>query len=234
MSSTPLVSFTLDGSTALLQMDDGKANALSPALVDELLTALARAEKEAAAVVLLGRPERFCAGFDLRVMMSGRDAALALLQRGMELLLGFYGTPLPVVVACTGHALAGGALLALTGDVRLGVPGPFKIGLNEVTIGLPVPNLAMQFARDRLSPQALTRATLLGEIYAPDDAVAAGYLDRVVPAAELLAVAKAEAARLGALSRGAYAATKELLRRPTIDGIRANLAVELARLTGAP
>src|SRR3954471_11440474 len=185
MSNSP-ASYALEGSTAVVEMDDGKANALSPAMVDALVGALGRAEKEAAAVVLTGRAERFSAGFDLRVMMSGREAALALLERGMELLLGFYGTPLPVVVACSGHALAGGALLALTGDLRLGIAGPFKIGLNEVAIGLPVPSLAMEFARDRLSKGALTRATLLAEIYAPEDAVGAGYLGALVPAAELL------------------------------------------------
>jgi enoyl-CoA hydratase len=230
--STPLVSYTLEGTTAVLQMDDGKANALSPAMVDALVEALRRAEKEASAVVLAGRAERFSAGFDLRVMMSGRDAALALLNKGMELLLGFYGTPLPVVIACSGHALAGGALLVLTGDLRLGIAGPFKIGLNEVAIGLPVPTLAMEFARDRLSKRALTRATLLAEIYDPEGAVGAGYLDALVPGGELVDRAKQEAARLGALSRGAYAATKQLLRKPTIERIRAGLDAELARLTG--
>ena len=230
--STPLVSYTLEGTTAVLQMDDGKANALSPAMVDALVESLRRAEKEASAVVLAGRAERFSAGFDLRVMMSGRDAALALLNKGMELLLGFYGTPLPVVIACSGHALAGGALLVLTGDLRLGIAGPFKIGLNEVAIGLPVPTLAMEFARDRLSKRALTRATLLAEIYDPEGAVGAGYLDALVPAGELVDRAKQEAARLGALSRGAYAATKQLLRKPTIERIRAGLDAELARLTG--
>jgi enoyl-CoA hydratase len=230
--STPVVSYTLEGSTAVVQMDDGKANALSDGMIDALLAALARAEKEASAIVLAGRPERFCAGFDMRVMMSGREAAVALLRHGVELLLGFYGTPLPVVVACSGHALAGGALLALTGDLRLGVSGAFKIGLNEVAIGIPVPHLAMEFARDRLSPLALTSATLFANIYAPDDAVAAGYLDRVVPAGELLDRAREEAARLGALSRAAYGATKHLLRRPTIDRIRAALDADMARLMG--
>ena len=153
-------------------------------MIDALVAALRRAEKEAAAIVLAGRAERFCAGFDMRVMMSGRDAAVALLRHGVELLLGFYDTPLPVVVACSGHALAGGALLALTGDVRLGAAGAFKIGLNEVAIGIPIPMLAMEFARDRLSPLELTRATLFAQIYAPDEAVAAGYLDRVVPASD--------------------------------------------------
>lgn len=230
--SNPLVSYTLEGTTAVLHMDDGKANALGVGMIDALLAGLARAEKEASAILLAGRPERFCAGFDMRVMMSGRDAALALLRQGVELLLGFYGTSLPVVVACSGHALAGGALLALTGDLRLGAAGPFKIGLNEVAIGMPIPLLAMEFARDRLSKRALTRATLLAEVYTPDDAVDAGYLDRVVPAGELLAEAQKEAARLGALSRTAYSATKHLLRRPTVDRIRAALEADMARLTG--
>lgn len=230
--STPLVSYTLEGSTAVLQMDDGKANALSDAMIDALLAGLRRAESEASAIVLAGRPDRFCAGFDMRVMMSGPQAAVALLRHGVELLLGFYGTSLPVVVACSGHALAGGALLLLTGDLRLGAAGAFKIGLNEVAIGLPVPHLAMELARDRLSKRALTRATLLAEIYAPEAAVDAGYLDRVVPAAELVEQARQEAARLGALSRAAYGATKQLLRRPTVDGIRAALDADMARFTG--
>ncbi len=227
-----LVSYRLEGSTAIVQMDDGKANALSDAMIDALIAALARAEKEAAALVLTGRAERFSAGFDMRVMMSGPAAAVALLKHGVELLLGFYGTPLPVVIACSGHALAGGALLAMTGDTRIGAAGAFKIGLNEVAIGIPVPHLAMEFARDRLSKRALTRATLLAQIYTPDEAVAAGYLDQVVAADELLPRAIEEAARLGALNRIAYAATKQLLRRPTIDRIRATLDSDLARLLG--
>lgn len=231
MSSSP-VSYVLEGSTAVVQMDDGKANALSDVMIDALVAALSRAEKEASAIVLAGRPERFSAGFDMRVMMSSREAAIALLRHGVELLLGFYGTSLPVVVACSGHALAGGALLLLTGDLRLGVPGPFKIGLNEVAIGIPVPHLAMEFARDRLSSLELTRATLFAQIYAPEEAVTAGYLDRVVAADELLARAKEEAARLGALSRAAYGATKQLLRKPTIDRIRVALETDMARLTG--
>ena len=231
MSTSP-VSYVLEGSTAIVQMDDGKANALSDVMIDALVAALQRAEKEASAIVLAGRPERFSAGFDMRVMMSSREAAIALLRHGVELLLGFYGTSLPVVAACSGHALAGGALLLLTGDLRLGVPGPFKIGLNEVAIGIPVPHLAMEFARDRLSPLELTRATLFAQIYAPEEAVTAGYLDRVVAADELLARAKEEAARLGALSRAAYGATKHLLRKPTIDRIRVALETDMARLTG--
>lgn len=229
MSTSP-VSYALEGSTAILTMDDGKANALSDGMITDLVAALDRAEKEASAVVLAGRAERFSAGFDLRAMMSGADIARALLTRGSGLLMRFYGSPLPVVVACTGHALAGGALLVLTGDVRIGANGAFKIGLNEVQIGMPVPILAMELARDRLPKTELHRATLLANIYAPADAVRAGYLDVVVEPGEVMALARAEATRLGAFSRTAYAATKERLRGATIAHIESTLESDMARL----
>ncbi len=222
--------YTLEDGVAVIRMDDGKANALSVEMIDNLLAALTRAEGEAKAIVLAGREERFCAGFDLRVMMSGPEQATALLKRGSELLMRLYETPLPLVIACTGHALAGGALVVLTGDVRLGAAGAFKIGLNEVQIGLPVPVLAMELARDRLTKTELHRATLLATIYAPDDAMRAGYLDEVVPAAELMARAKAEATRLGALPGTAYKATKARLRGATIEHIRVSLERDMASI----
>src|SRR6185369_13460742 len=129
-----------------------------------------RAEKEAQAIVLSGRPDRFCAGFDLKVMMSGPENATALLVRGSDLLMKLYGASIPLVIACTGHALAGGALVLLTGDVRIGAAGAFRIGLNEVSIGMPVPVLAMELARDRLSPTDLACATLMAQIYTPEEA----------------------------------------------------------------
>ena len=224
------VSYTLEGTTALIRMDDNKANALSEAMLDGLIVALARAEKEASAIVLTGRAGRFCAGFDMRVMMSGPAAVVALLRRGADMLMAFYGTPLPLVVACSGHALAGGALVVLTGDVRLGAEGAFKIGLNEVAIGMPIPDLAMELARDRLTPAELLRATLHANVYTPADAALAGYLDRVVPEAELLDRAREEAARLGGFSRMAYAATKGRLRGRTIKHIRATLEEDMASL----
>ena len=226
-----LVHYELEGSTAVLRMDDGKANALSPQMIDELLAALARAESEANAIILAGRPERFCAGFDLKIMMSGIDNARALLTRGADLLMKLYSTPRPLVIACTGHALAGGALVVLTGDVRLAARGPYKIGLNEVSIGLPVPVLAMELARDRLAAAELPRATLGAHIYDPDEAARAGYVDEAVDAGELLARAKAEAARLGALAKAAYHGTKQRLRHKTIDYIRNSLADDMRGIT---
>src|SRR5687768_8453991 len=172
-----MLDYKLEEKIAVVTMDDGKANALSEAMIDALIGALDRADKEASAIVLAGRADRFCAGFDLKVMMASPESATTLLRRGAELLMKLYASPVPLVIACTGHALAGGALVLLTGDVRIGAAGAFRIGLNEVQIGLPVPVLAMELARDRIVPAELGRATLQATIYSPEDAAKVGYLD---------------------------------------------------------
>ena len=228
------VTYHLENTLAVIQMDDGKANALSRSVIDALIAALARAEQEASAVVLAGRPERFCAGFDLRVLQSSRAAATELLLAGSDLLIKLYRATIPLVIACTGHALAGGALIVLTGDYRVGAAGEFKIGLNEAAIGMPVPVLAMELARDRLLPTELAHATLQAKIYNPEQAVIAGYLDVVVPADQALARAKQEATRLGALSRNAFRATKARLRDRTIEYIVARMDGDIRTLLETP
>lgn len=219
--------YRTEADIAFLEMNDGKANALSEAMIDALLTSLERAEREAKAIVLTGRPDRFCAGFDLKVMMQSPEAATSLLRRGSELLMKLYEVSLPLVIACTGHALAGGALVLLTGDVRFGADGPYRIGLNEVQIGLPVPVLAMELARNRIRPTDLARATLMATIYDPKQAAEVGYLDELVPATDLMARAKQEAERLTTLSRPAFVATKTRLRGATIAHIRSTLESDM-------
>jgi enoyl-CoA hydratase len=222
--------YELDDGVAVVTMDDGKANALSVAMLEALTGALARAEGEAKAVVIAGRADRFCGGFDLKVMMAGPAAATGLLKHGGEVLMKLYGAGLPLVIACTGHAMAGGALLVLTGDYRVGARGDYKLGLNEAAIGLPVPVLAMELARDRLSKRALTRATLLGEIFDPEGALAAGYLEAVVAPGEVVPRAVAEARRLGGLARRAYVQTKKRLRGATIEHILSTAEADLREL----
>lgn len=228
--TTPTLEYSLEGSTAIIRMDDGKANALSDAMITALLESLTRAEKEASAVVLTGRVDRFCAGFDLKVMTAGTEGVRKLFTRGAGLLVRLFGLPMPLVIACTGHALAGGAQLLLTADVRIGAAGPYRIGLNETTIGMPLPILGVEFARARLAPTELSRATLGAQIYTPEDAVRAGYLDEVLLAADVFARALDEANKLGALSRPAYAATKQRLRGKIISEVEATLDADLAAL----
>jgi enoyl-CoA hydratase len=220
--------------TAVIAMDDGKVNALSHTKIDALIALVSRAEKEAQALVLVGRPAQFCAGFDLAVMKSSPENATKIVRHGFELLLQLYASSIPVVIACTGHAVAAGALIVLAGDRRFGASGAFRIGLNEVAIGLPLPILAVELARDRLTPSELVRATLLAQLYAPDEAVRAGYLDAVVEPEELLPRARDEAARLATLSRAAYAATKSRLRHRTIAYLRETLDADMASVLLRP
>jgi len=219
-----IVHSELHGAVALVRMDDGKANAFSHAMLDALHAAFDRAEKEAKAIVLAGRPDRFSGGFDLRVMNQGGDAVPALVVAGARFAIRVYECPLPVVIACTGHALAMGAVLLLAPDLRLGAQGAYKIGLNEVAIGMTLPGFAMELARERLSPRHRVRATALAEIYAPDDAVEAGFLDRVLAPQQLEGAALAEAARLAEqLRQPAHQATKRRLRAASLDTLRQSL-----------
>jgi enoyl-CoA hydratase len=223
-----LVRFSLEGSVARLHFDDGKANAVSPAALVALHGALDRAEKEAGAAVLLGRSGRFCAGFDLNTIQAGPDEARRLVAGGAHWLARMAGSPLPIVAACGGHALAMGALLLLAADVRIGAEGDFKIGLNEVAIRMTLPAFAVELANERLSKRHLLRATTLAELYGPAAACDAGYLDRIVPADRLEAEAMAEAARLAELPRRAFAETKRGLRGALVERIRAGLDEDLA------
>ena len=154
----PSVSYELRDRVALITIDDGKANVITHGICTALLASLDRAAAEADAVVIAGRPGRFSAGFDLSVMTSGTDAARALLGAGAEVAIAINGFPKPVVLASTGHALAMGAILLLAADVRIGGEGSYKIGLNEVAIGMPVPRFTVELARGCIAVGSLNAA----------------------------------------------------------------------------
>ena len=216
---------------AAITLDDGKANALSPAVIAALNAALDRAEHEGRAVLLAGRPGRFSAGLDLTVMTSGRAAMHALLKSVAELVLRLYAFPRPVVLACTGHALAGGAVVLLAGDLRLGATGAFKIGLNEVSIHLPLPIFILELARDRLLPRWFAQATMQAHIFDPAGAYEAGYLDELAPPEALLETAMQRCAHLAALPAEAFRLSKDRARRDMLARVRATLDADIALLT---
>jgi enoyl-CoA hydratase len=228
------VTTTIEDGVAVLRFDDGKANVLSFAAIDGLGAALDRAAAEARSVCIVGREGKLCAGFDLSVMGAGPAAARDLVGRGGELLMRIYQHPQPVVVAVTGHALAAGALLVLACDVRIGADVPAKIGLNETSIGMPLPLFAIALAEDRLAKTALVPATLGAQVYDPRGATEVGYLDRVVPVDVVVDEAVAEARRLGAYSSTAYAQTKEVLRAGTLERVLQGGEADLARFTVEP
>jgi enoyl-CoA hydratase len=152
----------------------------------------------------------------------------ALVIAGARWWLRLYGLGIPTVAACTGHALAGGAITLLACDRRIGADVPAKIGLNEVAIGMVLPIFAVEFARDRLLPTAFGPATMGAQVYDPAGALAVGYLDEVVPADDVLDTAIAEARRLAQLRTGAYGGTKANLRSEMIERVLAGLEADMA------
>lgn len=208
------VSLDIADDVAVITLDDGKANAVGHPLVDAVHDALDRAENDAKAVVIAGREGRFCAGFDLAVMGGDdADAAKELLRAGAELALRIYLHPQPVVAACTGHALAMGAILLMACDTCVGAEGDFKIGTNEVSIGMQLPRFAVELARDRLSRRHFQTATQYARVYDPMGAADAGYLDRVVPADQVVAEAVADASIAAAtLHPNAFRRTRGYVR----------------------
>lgn len=223
-----LVTAIHDDGVAILRLDDGKANALSPDMLGAIGRALDAAEKEGLAVCLEGRPGRFSAGFDLGVMREGGPgAARAMVRGGALLALRLARFPAPVVVACTGHALAMGAVLLTAADSRIGARGDFKLGFNEVAIGMATPVFLVELARERLSRRHFLRATVQAEIYDPESALDCGLLDRTVEPESVAPVAVEEARRLGRLPRAAYCRTRRVVREAALERIEATLDADL-------
>lgn len=218
-----MIEFDITDGVAVLHLDDGKANALSHALVSEINDAMETASNDAKAVVIIGRNGMFSGGFDLLELQKGPDATLALVNRGAEMLNRVFTHPQPVVAGCTGHAIAAGAFLLLACDTRIGGHGKYRIGLNETAIGMALPVFGLELAKARLSRRHLTAAVIQATIYDPEGAVDAGFLDRTTPVEGLLQAAVDEAARLADFPADAYAANKLGIRQETANVIRASL-----------
>jgi enoyl-CoA hydratase len=217
---SPLVSYELLDGVATIAFDDGKANALSVAMLAELSAALDRAEADGAIVLLTGRERTFSGGFDLRTEPADWPAMVSAGARLAERVLSF---PQPTVAACNGNAVAMGGFLLLACDVRIGAEGDFRLGLNEVAIGLTVPWFGIALAEHRLARPYADRCLLTGALLDPQEARAAGFLDRVVAPARLGGEARDAARALAGVDRSAHAATKLRIRERALAGVRAGI-----------
>ncbi len=223
-----LVTYALDGAIATITMDDGKVNAFSIAMLAALHAALDQAERDRAVVVLRGREERFSAGFDLTVFAAGNvEEVTEMVRLGATLSTRVLSFATPVLVACTGHAIAAGTFLLLAADARIGIDGPFQIGLNEVRIGITMPRFVLALAGQRLNRAHFDRSVVSAAMYAPVDAVTAGFLDRVVSAEELGDSSLEAAHALAGLNPAAHAATKLSVRAATLAAMREAIATDI-------
>ena len=217
------VSYELRDRIAVIAVDDGKANALSFDVLAAINDGLDRADGDGAgAVVIAGRPGMFSGGFDLKVMSGGDGGAVMdLVTTGAELVLRLYRSSRPIVAACTGHAVAAGALLLMGAHFRVGAEGAFRIFLIETQNGMVLPDWAIEISKERLVGPHAQQAAIESRIYDPVSAVDAGFLDRVVPADTILDAAVAEAGRLAALPAAAYAGNAAKLRAAGIERLEA-------------
>ncbi len=224
---TTNVKVRYENEIAILELDDGKANALGHDSISSLVEKLDEVE-DAGAVVISGRPEKFSAGFDLAVMKSGEDAAREMLRSGVELFLKCYSFPRPIVAACTGHALAAGAILLMSCDLRVGAKGEFKIGLPELAIGMSLPLFATELAKDRISKRHFTKATALGQTYDPQGACDAGFLDEIVEQDQVVSTSITRAESLKSIGKTQLALTRSTTRGETIRKITESLEADLS------
>ena len=222
-----MVTYELDGRVAKITMDDGKANALAIPMLKEVHSAFDQAEKDAAIVLFTGREKYFSAGFDLKVFTETPEDLLEMIHLGGTLCERVLSFPFPVVTASPGHTLAAGTFLTLCADYRIGLEGDWKYGLNEVKIGLTMPQYVIEMARQRLTPAEFSRAIVTGRIYTPDEAAAAGFIDTVVSAEDFESACAEATAEMETLNVEAHAATKLRARAGTIAALRKAIEEEI-------
>ena len=221
--------YTVINNIATLTFDDGKANAVGPRFLDDVNAGLDRAQAEqVGAVILRGREGIFSGGFDLEEFKKGVERGMTMVGRGFDLLVRLYSFPLPLVAACTGHCVAMGAFIVMACDSRIGSQGNFKISLPETAIGMELTPLLLALTTARISRQHMTRVALQSEVYSPEQAVEAGFIDEAVAAGLLDARTMEVALKLASLPQAQYAANKLSIRANTLRTMNDNLA-EMAK-----
>lgn len=215
------MSITMTDDIATITLDDGKANAIDWDWMAAFMPLLDTAEKDAKALIITGRDGIFSGGFNLKKMPGATPEQLGqLLDDASEMLARLYESPLPIIAACSGHAIAMGSFFLCACDTRIGTKGDYKFGANETLNNMPLPVFAVELPRDRLNPHYITRSLIQSEMYGVDDAIKAGYLDMAVEKDALMPTALGLAKKLAQLPSKAYSKNKRLVRHHTLKRIR--------------
>jgi len=230
---TDAITYEAVDGVGIITLDDGKVNAMALPFFEGLGAALDRAEREKpGAVVIAGRPGYFSAGLNLKVLptLPPDEFRRTMIAFG-EIMLRVFTFPIPTVAAITGHAIAGGAMLAFACDLRHVADGAFRIHLNEVAIGLVLPSWAIALAHSAIPTRWHTEAILHARAYTPGEALERGIVDGVSrPAERVLDDARGAAAALSGLDHTAYAGSKKRHRAAAVEWARALIDKETGRL----
>ena len=221
------VTYQSEENYAIITINNGKANAISHEVIAGLNDCLDKAENEDKIVILTATNEIFSGGFDLKVMTKSPESAIELVTKGSQLSLRMLSFPKPIIIACNGHAIAKGAFLLLSADYRIGIEGDFKIGLNEVMIGMTMHNAGIAIAKSRLSEVYLNRSVNNAEIFTSKEAIDAGFLDKIVPKEYLLSTAIKVAEMSAKLNKKAHAETKLRVRKTHLETLEKAIELDL-------
>ncbi|PLY00518.1 MAG: hypothetical protein C0622_08695 [Desulfuromonas sp.] len=204
------VDLSMQDGVALLRLDNGVTNAINGTLIADLSSALAQVRCNANGLVLLGNEKFFSIGLNLPELIDFDRAAMTdFLSRFEQLMCELYTLPLPTACALTGHAVAGGCILALACDYRFAAEGRKLIGLNEATIGLPVPYLPSLILRQLIGDRRASDMLYQGQLLSSREAADIGLVDELLPVAEVEAHAVARTGTQTSLPRAAFAVQKE-------------------------
>jgi enoyl-CoA hydratase len=216
------VTYSHQDSIAVIRMDDGKVNVLGPPMQQALNEAIDQADRDdVGSLVIAGNERVFSGGFDLKILTSGEaQPAIDMLRGGFELSYRLLSYPKPVVIACTGHAIAMGAFLLSSGDHRLAAHA-YNIQANEVAIGMTIPYAAMEIMKLRLTRSAYQQATGLAKTFFGETALAAGFIDEIVLPEMVLSRAEEAAREFAGLNQRAHVGTKLRARADALQAIRA-------------
>ena len=218
-----------------LRLNRPPANALSPELIVALREGIEGApQKGSRALILSGSPGRFSGGLDVPLLLGCDQAAIATLWREFYALLKALAvSPIPIAVAITGHAPAGGTVLPLFCDVRFMADGDFKIGLNEVQVGIPLPPVILTALRRVVGARQAERLAVSGALISPREALSAGLIDELTPPDVVIERALVWCQSLLALPPQAMAATRREARADLVAYFERNLEPELQAVTAS-
>jgi enoyl-CoA hydratase/carnithine racemase len=204
------VSLEDNGQVAVLRLTSGVINAIGPELVDELSLALQEVQGRFRGMVLAGGNKFFSIGLDLPALLKlGRKDMAAFWDTFEDTVLALYTLPIPTAAAIAGHATAGGAILALACDFRFAAAGRNLIGLNEISIGVPVPYLADRMLRQTVGDRVATEMEYRGKLVGSEEAKAIGLIDGIFPAEEVESRSIATITELTAMTAPAFSLTKQ-------------------------
>jgi 3,2-trans-enoyl-CoA isomerase len=221
---------TIDhGAVREFQLNRPPANALSPELIVALKQAVESAALDGArALVISGSSGRFSAGLDVPLLLTlDRPAIAALWREFYALLRALALSPIPIAAAMTGHATAGGTVLPIYCDFRVAAQGDWKLGINEVQVGLPVPPVIFSGLRRLLGVHQAERLAVGGLLISPNEAARIGLVDELVPLDHVVGRAIEWSRGLLALPVDAMAATRRLARADLFELFAASFDREL-------